>query len=1109
MATMLFTASCQQEELVKQSQAGELAKVSIKVTTPELGAATRAFGDGKSAKVLHYAVYNVKTENNQETLTYLPELTKEDHEINITTTVDLQLVTGNTYKVIFWADNANSPYTTNWTDANNPTVTVDYDYNNGIDNGVTCNNENYDAFFNWMTIDVDAAKTVDIDLFRPFAQLNIGTSDIVEASKAGYTLQKTQVTVKAYQTLNLWGKTVSDPTNVTFNAADYPNYDANAHYGLKASNADGYEIFPVTGYEYMAMNYLLCPEDKELVDVEFDFFADNREAKKRKYASVPVRRNWRTNIYGQLITSDVDVKVEIIPGFDNAYNKEVWDGHTLTAPHIEADGTIVVGQGSDLAYIANVLNGGDQSNAANSRTRAGSEDYTKAKIVLTNNIDLGGENWNPIRGFKGVFDGNGFTISNLNVSTEGQASAGLFADLNGGTVKNLTVKDAEIKGHYKSGVIVGDGLCARIEECAVENAKIVVTPFNNDDANHVGGIVGYLSGENEAYVKDCSVKNAEITAYRDVAGVVGTANQTAVVTGNTVANVKVTAERRCEYVEEKAYNVGAVVGRVHEKATVESNTATEVTLEVYERNGVEIKNGVYYVSNHSELAYVLGLNLTGEVSIIFDGDVEGNVTEIQKPGRKLTIDGKDHSFNGYIKVHSNSYHYADAALTVKNVNFTTSVASTNFIEALEKGSERYSTNITVENCTFTATGEAENTAVGVQIKASKNAKVIGCKANNMHSLIQAQSCDETVKVIGCSINGKNGVAFKQVKAATVERTTITALEYGIRFDGNTDNYGITVKNNEVKAVQPFIVRKMTGNNNTITLEGENTLTTEEEYQIVITNGSDDEEYVKPTGTYTLKIENEYENAYKIYPGPAYVSSWEEFTKALGDGKDYIKLIADISYGSNYQLQNAINLDLNGKSMTLPMVNIHKKTTIKNGTINGKVYARKNSDIVFDKVKFSGAVSDNLSTEGHLAIQSGCKVYAKDCLFSPTSVSGTQTKPLSFEGGSSILKFEGCEFKSSPYKKQVYLNSLSATGSIDFTNCNFNNKTPNIMLAATCPLTNVTMSGTTKLSSVTFEINRANTAVTADDLAYLRTLIANNSFSSVRLFYAGGSSEYIR
>ena len=354
MATMLFTASCQQEELVKQPQAGELAQVSIKVTTPELGAATRAFGDGESAKVLHYAVYNVKIEDGKEELTYLPELTVEDHKMDaLKATVDLQLVTGNTYKVIFWADNANSPYTPNWTDANNPTVTVDYNYNNGV----TCNNENYDAFFNWMTIEVDASKTEEIKLYRPFAQLNIGTSDIVEASKAGYTLQKTQVTVQAYKTLNLWGKTVSDPTDVTFNAAYYPNYDANAKYGLKNANAEGYEKFPVDGYEYMAMNYLLCPADKELVDVKFDFFAVNGEAKERKYASVPVQRNWRTNIYGQLITSDVDVKVEIVPAFDGEhYVHKIFSAEDLQAAIDAApEGETVLYLGDDIKGDITIL----------------------------------------------------------------------------------------------------------------------------------------------------------------------------------------------------------------------------------------------------------------------------------------------------------------------------------------------------------------------------------------------------------------------------------------------------------------------------------------------------------------------------------------------------------------------------------------------------------------------------------------------------------------------------------------------------------------------------------------------------------------------------------
>ena len=262
-----------------------------------------------------------------------------------------------------------------------------------------------------------------------------------------------------------------------------------------------------------------------------------------------------------------------------------------------------------------------------------------------------------------------------------------------------------------------------------------------------------------------------------------------------------------------------------------------------------------YVATIEDLQNAINNAPEGETKIVLGADMTGNVTVIQKEGVKIIIDGNNREFDGSIKVHSNSEHFSSAALTIQNVNFETATESLNFIEALENGSERYSTNITVQNCTFEAlaTRSAINTAVGVQIKASKNAKVLNCTATALHSLVQAQSCDENVEVKNCKIyNGKNGVAFKQVKAAVVEGCEINATYYGIRFDGNTDNYGIVVKNNKVSAAQPLIIRKMTGQNNTITLEGTNELNTTEAYQIVITNGSDDAEYVAPTGTYTLR-----------------------------------------------------------------------------------------------------------------------------------------------------------------------------------------------------------------------------------------------------------------
>ena len=1129
-AAMLFTTSCQQQELTPDL-GGEVT-VTFNVGTPEI--ATRAYSDGSTATKLQYAVYHSGT----KTLASQAPVVME----NNSATLSLQLTSGETYNIILWAESEDANFYTvnlaqNLSDAS---VTVSY-------TGALSNDENRDAFYACKEFTVNGAQTETVELRRPFAQLNIGTNDYEEAKDASdYEPTESSVTVTGiYNTLNLADGTVSatDDFNgvVTFGFADI----------------DKTEAFPYDdkNYDYVAMNYVLVGKDKSLVDVEFTVAEDNNvNPKTRTVSSVPVQRNYRTNIYGSILTSDVDVNVEIKPGYDGTTNVSVWDGVTLLAPKFE-NNTYEIYEAAELAYIAQLVNETLDTDNVSTRAAVAANSLKGCTIKLMNDIDLAGEEWTPIgydsnHHFQGTLDGNEHIIHGLKVAERRDARAALFGTVSGTVAfRNLTIKGASIVCPDFDGDFYGSALIGTAYgNVTIENVDVIDSYISGN--NKVGALLAHDGVVSSLKITDCDVYNTTFEALNEedggsVGGLVGyfqgQANGEYLISNSTV--------KKCTFNVVNSTNTGKrangqLMGGLDSKAgqelyitdcTIENNTWNEtfyedgrqVTENTFvspygawiggerddDANGRVIIDGSHLVSTAKELQHICDI-ATGTTHITLTADISGNVTVIQKPGVKITIDGKQNKYQGFIKVHSNSNHYADAALTIKNVNFETSTVNYdsknepyfNFIEALENGSERYSTNITVEGCTFTATDDALNKAVALQIKASKNAKVIGCAATNMHSLIQAQSCDETVVVNGCTINGKNGVAFKQVKAATVEGTTITALEYGIRFDGNTDDYGITVKDNDVEAVQPLIVRKMTGKNNTITLEGTNKLTTEAEYQIVITNGSDDETYVKPTGTYTLTgVEG-----YSIFPAPYPVATWDEFTAALAAGETDIKLTADITFDANYQLQKSVILNLGGYSMTLPMINIHTNTTIKNGTINGKVYARKNSEIVFNKVTFSGAVADNLSTEGHLAIQGGCKsLYAKDCLFSPTSVSGSQTKPLSFEGGSTIMKFENCEFKSSPYKKQVYFNSLSATGSLDFTTCNFNNKTPNIMFAAACPLTNVKMSGTTKLNSVTFETNRAKDAVTDADLAYLRELIANNSFSSVRLFYAGGSSEYIR
>ena len=102
-----------------------------------------------------------------------------------------------------------------------------------------------------------------------------------------------------HSTLNFATGAVSGETDVIFEENDIP----------------AGEEFPVAGYEYLAMNYLLVAADKALVEVEFTY-TDGSNAKTRTVGSVPVQRNYRTNIYGNLLTSDVDINVEINPDYN-------------------------------------------------------------------------------------------------------------------------------------------------------------------------------------------------------------------------------------------------------------------------------------------------------------------------------------------------------------------------------------------------------------------------------------------------------------------------------------------------------------------------------------------------------------------------------------------------------------------------------------------------------------------------------------------------------------------------------------------------------------------------------------------------------------------------
>ena len=313
--------------------------------------------------MLQYAVYDA--EGNE-----LTDLTTTNAEIHGSATVTLKLTTGNTYSVIFWAAAPNAPYTV---DLSNKTMSVDY-------TAAKSNDETRDAFYKYHTFTVTGAQTEKVELTRPFAQLNIGTNDYADSEKAGYVPTKSAVTVKnVYSKLNLETGAVEGETEVVF-----AENDINKN-----------ETFPEAGYEYLAMNYVLVGAEKELVDVEFTY-TDGAKANTRTVGSVPVQRNYRTNIYGKILTSNVDVNVEINPDYNgdhSIYNVAVngewyFDLATAVAKAIELNLPVEFVQNVKLAEgeTITVKAGEELTLNLNGFTLSGTDGNTKDNFYFIDNF---------------------------------------------------------------------------------------------------------------------------------------------------------------------------------------------------------------------------------------------------------------------------------------------------------------------------------------------------------------------------------------------------------------------------------------------------------------------------------------------------------------------------------------------------------------------------------------------------------------------------------------------------------------------------------------------------------------------------------------------------
>lgn len=392
----------------------------------------------------------------------------------------VKLEGSSTYKLVLWADYA--------ADGSNDSF---YDTAGGLQHisrntaKYTGNNEQLDAFYACQEV-TGSGKAINVEMQRPFAQLNIYASDLNEVVEAN---RPTKV-------------------SVSFSSA-YTSF--NALTGVASGEAQLQYAAPVAIIgENMQLSYdylFASANEQKLPDFTMSFSNESGTVfEPYQFSDIPLQRNYTTYVTGNLLTNSGELEVVITPGVGTSdVSFDVYDGSSAVEPDMNGN-TVTVNSAANMAYVLKNLS------------------QFNGKVVDINcNIDFAeAKIQNSASAVSLSINGKGHTLKNLTLSSDGVA-CGLIPSLAGGTVASLHVDNFKIlrnegKSDSYSGVIVGESHGnAVIKNCRVTNSEA-------SGINKIGGIVGFAA-DGVLEVKDCTVEDTHLMTYTwdggDCGGIVG------------------------------------------------------------------------------------------------------------------------------------------------------------------------------------------------------------------------------------------------------------------------------------------------------------------------------------------------------------------------------------------------------------------------------------------------------------------------------------------------------------------------------------------------------------------------------------------------------------
>ena len=383
IAGLFLAASCQQENAEPMQ-----IDNTVTITVEAPGALqTKAIADGLNVNEVHYAVY--KTNSGEDYSIDDSGAIDEPLAQGVVSmtgryaTVNFDLVQDQHYTVIFWAQVK---------DANHYTLgdlrTIE------VAKNVAGNDESRAAFFARYDFETYEHKDHKVTLRRPFAQLNLLTTEesltpVQQGETTGHKLdvKTSEVTVVGLGTTfnTLTGLAPAGNETFVFQMADTPE-------------EQGQETLSVNGkdYHYVSMNYFFVPEDEKLVDIEYTIVTD-KGSMSHEIVAVPVKENHRTNVIGNLLTKEATFEIFVDENFDGDKQYQVLPNGVKGAANAEGlkgavaeGGTIWLLDDVELDSRMEVKPGVDIEIDLKGKTISSSSDYAfivreGGSLVITGN----------------------------------------------------------------------------------------------------------------------------------------------------------------------------------------------------------------------------------------------------------------------------------------------------------------------------------------------------------------------------------------------------------------------------------------------------------------------------------------------------------------------------------------------------------------------------------------------------------------------------------------------------------------------------------------------------------------------------------------------------